>query len=62
MEEFDIIGPSDQPALLAVRTPEVIGIVKTALAEMGYKVHVVESYDQFELRYNQVNYQMVRCV
>jgi DNA-binding NtrC family response regulator len=59
MEEFDIIGPGDQPALLAISTPEVIGLVKTALAEMGYKVHVVENYEQFELRYNQVNYQIV---
>jgi hypothetical protein len=59
MEEFDIIGPSDQPALLAISTPEVIGTVKMALTEMGYKVHVVENYEQFDLRYNQVNYQIV---
>ena len=59
MEEFDIIGPSDQPALLAISTPEVIGMVKTALTELGYKVHVVESHEQFDLRYNQINYQIV---
>jgi hypothetical protein len=59
MEEFDIIGPSDQPALLAISTPEVIGMVKTTLHDMGYKVHVVENYDQFDLRYNQINYQVV---
>jgi CheY-like chemotaxis protein len=59
MEEFDIIGPGDQPALLAISTPEVIDLVKTALTELGYKVHVVESFDQFDLRYNQVNYQVV---
>jgi hypothetical protein len=59
MEEFDIIGPSDQPALLAISTPEVIDTVKTTLRDMGYKVHVVENYDQFDLRYNQINYQVV---
>jgi hypothetical protein len=59
MEEFDIIGPSDQPALLAISTPEVIGMVKTTLQEMGYKVHVAENYEQFDLRYNQINYQVV---
>ena len=59
MEEFSIIGPSDQPALLAISTPEVIGIAKTTLTDMGYKVHIVENYDQFDLRYNQVNYQVV---
>src|SRR5271170_1368085 len=59
MEEFDIIGPGDQPALLAISTPEVIGMVKTALNDMGYKVHIVENFEQFDLRYNQVNYQVV---
>jgi len=59
MEEFDIIGPGDQPALLAISTPEVIGLVKSALIELNYKVHVVESFEQFDLRYNQINYQVV---
>jgi CheY-like chemotaxis protein len=59
MEEFEIIGPSDQPALLAISTPEVAATVKTALTEMGYKVHIVENYEQFDSRYNQTNYQIV---
>jgi len=59
MEEFDIISPGDQAALLAVSTPEFIGLAKTALVELGYKVHVVENFEQFELRYNQINYQIV---
>jgi hypothetical protein len=59
MEEFDIISPGDQPALLAISTPEIIGVVKTALIELGYKVHIVGNYEQFELRYNQINYQIV---
>jgi hypothetical protein len=59
MEEFDFIGPNDQPALLAITTPEVLQTAKTTLSEMGYKVHVVETHPQFETRYNQVNYQVV---
>ena len=59
MEEFDIIGPRDQPALVAVSTPEVAGMAKAALTELGYKVHLVENHEQFDLRYNQVNYQVV---
>jgi hypothetical protein len=59
MEEFEIIGPHDQPALLAISTPEVLGHAKTALAEMGYKVHAVEDGEQFDLRFNQVAYQVV---
>jgi hypothetical protein len=59
MEEFDIIGPGDQPALLAISTPEVIAQVRTALTELGYKVHAVDGYEQFDLRYNQINYLIV---
>jgi hypothetical protein len=59
MQEFDIIGPGDQAALLAVSTPEVMGLVKTPVGEMGYKVHVAENYEQFDTRYSQVNYQAV---
>jgi len=59
MEEFDFIGPNDQPALLAITSPEPLATVKAALVEMGYKVHVVETHPQFETRYNQVNYQVV---
>jgi hypothetical protein len=59
MEEFEIIGPQDQPALLAISTPDAAAGAKTTLTEMGYKVHVVDSYEQFDIRYNQVNYQVV---
>jgi hypothetical protein len=59
MEEFEIIGPSDRPALLAISTPEVAAMVKTSLAALGYKVHVVENHEQFELRFHQVGYHIV---
>jgi hypothetical protein len=58
-EEFDFIGPNDQPALVAITNAEALAAVKTILAEMGYKVHVVETHLQFETRYNQINYQVV---
>jgi len=56
MEEFDIIGPNDRPALLAISTPEVVGMVKTALTALGYKVHLVENHEQFDLRFRQISY------
>jgi hypothetical protein len=59
MEEFEIIGPSDQAALLAISTPEVAATVRAALTQMSYKVHAVEDYEQFDFRYNQSNYQIV---
>jgi len=59
MEEFEFLGPNDEPALIAISAPEQLNTVKTVLAEMGYKVHVVDSHPQFESRYNQVNYLVV---
>ncbi|ERR1700722_2154116 len=59
MEDFDIIGPNDRPALLAISTPEVVGMVKTALVALGYKVHLVENHEQFELRFHQISYHIV---
>ncbi|HEY3861122.1 MAG TPA: hypothetical protein VGO59_04475 [Verrucomicrobiae bacterium] len=59
MEDFDIIGPGDQPALLAISTPEVTAIFKSALTELGYKVHCVDGVEQFDTRYNQTNYLVV---
>ncbi|HEX3717153.1 MAG TPA: hypothetical protein VH595_04220 [Verrucomicrobiae bacterium] len=59
MEDFDIIGPHDQPALLAISTPELAASVKATLSDIGYKVHVVDGPLLFETRYNQVNYQVI---
>jgi hypothetical protein len=59
MEEFEFIGPNDNPALLAITAPEALATAKTVLAELGYKSHVVDSHPQFETRYNQINYHVV---
>jgi hypothetical protein len=59
MEESDLIGPDDRPALLAINTPDVLAAVKSALLDLGYKVTTAETHGGFESRYNQVNYQVV---
>jgi hypothetical protein len=59
MEEFEFIGPNDEPALLAITSPEPLAAAKGTLVEMGYKVHVVDTHPQFETRYIQVNYHVV---
>jgi hypothetical protein len=59
MEEFDIIGPNDHPALLAITTPQLGDIVKSTLIDMDYKVHLVDRPVLFETRYNQINYEVV---
>ena len=40
-------------------TPEWLEQTKSALLEMGYKVHIVETHAQFHTRYNQINYQVI---
>jgi hypothetical protein len=59
MEEFDFISPVDRPALLAITNPEHLAQTRAALADMGYKVHNVETHVHFNTRFNQVNYQVV---
>jgi DNA-binding NtrC family response regulator len=59
MEDFDIIGPNDQPALLAVTASDIRAAAKNTLMEMGYKVHSVDDDTQFDARYSQINYQVV---
>jgi len=59
MEEFDFVGPNDLPALLAITSLEALSAAKAAMATMGYKSHVVETHEQFETRYHQVNYKVV---
>ena len=59
MEDFDIIGPHDQPALVAISSPDLSASVKASLTGIGYKVHVVDGPLLFETRYSQVNYQVV---
>ena len=59
MEEFEFIGQVEEPALLAITSPEALNTAKAVLVELGYKVHVVDTHPQFETRYNQVNYQVV---
>jgi hypothetical protein len=59
MVEIEIIGPQDQPALLAISNPEALEGTQRTLAEMGYKVHVAENDEEFQNRYNRVTYQIV---
>jgi hypothetical protein len=59
MVEIEIIGPQDQPALLAISNPVALEGAQRTLTEMGYKVHSVEDHEQFDLRYNRVGYHLV---
>jgi hypothetical protein len=58
-EEFDFISATDKPALLAFSTPEWLDAAKTALQELGYKVHTAATHGDFLIRYSQFRYQVV---
>jgi hypothetical protein len=56
---FDFISTTDKPALLAFSTPEWLDTARTALAELGYKVHTAATHGDFLIRFSQVRYQIV---
>jgi DNA-binding response OmpR family regulator len=56
---FDFLTASDKPALLALSTPEWQEIAKTALSELGYKVHTAATHGDFITNFGQVPYQVV---
>lgn len=58
-EEFDFISATDKPALLAFSTPEWLDTAKTALQELGYKVHTAATHGDFLIRFSQFRYQIV---
>jgi len=56
---FDFVSTEDKPALIAFSTPEWLEIAKTALRELGYKVHTAATHSDFLVRFSQVHYQVV---
>lgn len=58
-DKFDFISANDKPALLAFSTPEWLEIAKSALTELGYKVHTAATHGDFQIRFSQIRYQVV---
>lgn len=56
---FDFISTTDKPALLAFSNPEWLEAAKTALTELGYKVHTAATHSDFLIRFSQARYQVV---
>src|SRR5713101_7056163 len=57
--KFDFISTTDKPALLAFSTPEWLEAARTALTELGYKVHTAATHGDFLIRFSQIRYQIV---
>jgi hypothetical protein len=56
---FDFVSTEDKPALIAFSTPEWLETAKTALQELGYKVHTAATHSDFLVRFGQAHYQVV---
>jgi hypothetical protein len=57
--EFDFLTPNDKPALIGLSTPELQETAKTALDQLGYKVHIAVNHGEFLHKFAQVAYQVV---
>jgi hypothetical protein len=57
--KFEFVSTTDKPALLAFSTPEWMEAARTALAELGYKVHTAATHGDFLIRFSQVRYHLV---
>ena len=58
-DKFEFISANDKPALLALSTPEWLDEARTALQELGYKIHTAATHSDFLIRFSQVRYQVV---
>jgi len=57
--EFDFLRPEDRPALIGLSTPELQDTARSALTQLGYKVHTAVNHGEFLHKFSQVPYQVV---
>ncbi len=57
--EFDFLTPTDKPALVGLSSPELQDTTKTALDQLGYKVHLAGNHGEFLHKIGQVPYQVI---
>ena len=57
--ELEFLTASDKPALLGLSTPELQETAKTALEQLGFKVHTAVNHGEFLHKFAQVSYQLV---
>ena len=58
-QTFDFVSNEDKPALIAFSSPEWLEEARTALVELGYKVHTAATHSDFLMRFSQAHYQVV---
>ena len=58
-EDLDFLTPTDKPALLALTTPELEDTARSALDQLGYKIHTAANHGEFLHKFAQITYQVV---
>ena len=57
--ELEFLSPLDKPALLAISSPDLLVAARSALSEIGYKVHETATSPEFLDRFGPIQYQVV---
>jgi DNA-binding NtrC family response regulator len=57
--DLEFLTAADRPALLGLSTPELQETAKTALDQLGFKVHTAVNHGEFLHKFAQVPYQVV---
>lgn len=57
--EFEILSPTDRPALVGLTAPDMQQYVGGVLEQLGYKVHAASTHDEFLDRFSRVQYEVV---
>ena len=57
--KFEFLNATDKPALLAFSTPGWMEASRTALSELGYKIHTAATHGDFLVRFSQIHYHVV---
>lgn len=57
--EFEILSPTDRPALIAITAADMQQYVGGVLDQLGFKVHSASTHDEFLDRFSRVQYEVV---
>ncbi len=57
--DFDFLSAADHPALIAFSNPDWLEAARSALIDLGYKVHTAAACGDFINRFSQVRYEVV---
>lgn len=57
--QFEILSPEDRPALVGVSSSDLVTIAHSVLSELGFKVHLAETHEDFVARFGQFQYEVV---